>query len=241
VNRQVPKKYTIIGDGKMAKHIIHYFNILGIDCNQWHRQQSHQILQKTVVDSDYILLLISDDAIDTFTQEHSYLQRKTLIHFSGSLISENAFGCHPLMTFGDSLYDLSIYKSMPFVCDDNVDFKSLFPQLNNTFFNLERSHKAYYHALCVIAGNFSQTLMRDSSQLLTNNFNLPKDILHPYLLQNVKNFIANSNQSITGPIQRNDSKTINSHLLAIKDQPLEGLYLSFLRHANLLGSITHEY
>ena len=233
MNRQVPnQKYTIIGDGKVAKHFAHYFTLVGIEFNTWNRKQSALSLQKSVGITDISLLLISDDEIELFINQNSCLAQTHLIHFSGSLTISNAIGCHPLMTFGNELYDLNTYTSFPFVCDNGVDFNKRFPQLTNQFFNIDNNNKTYYHALCVIAGNLTQTLMREASDQLSNELKLPTDILFPYLLQNTKNYISDPKNSATGPLQRGDFTVINKHLQAMKDKPLRDIYISFLELSN---------
>ena len=239
MNRQVPNKtYTIVGDGKVARHMMHYFNLVGISFNQWQRKQSTKQLQQTVAQSDVVLILISDDAIQTFIQVNPFLQNKTLVHFSGTLVIDNVFGCHPLMTFGQDLYALETYQNIPFVCDEGVVFNNLFPQLQNQSFNIPAAQKAYYHAMCVMAGNFTQTLMRESANHLHENLGLPVDILFPYLLQNTQNFINNPKQSATGPIQRRDFTTVKKHLQVLEGDNLAGIYKSFLKFSKTLSSNT---
>ena len=233
MNRQVPKKYTIVGDGKVARHFRRYFDLLEIPFNQWHRQQSLQKFQQFVAQTDVILLLISDDAIARFIENHPFLHNKILVHFSGTLSLDSAFGCHPLMTFGQDLYDLATYQSIPFVCDEAVDFLQLFPQLGNQFFSIASKDKAFYHAMCVMAGNFSQMLMRETAKQLNERLEMPADILFPYLLQNTKNFIANPEHSATGPLQRGDFATINKHLQVLERNPLGNIYKSFLKFQNI--------
>ena len=233
MNRQVPKKYTIVGDGKVARHFMHYFNLVGISYNQWQRKQSTKQLQQAVAHSDVVLILISDDAIENFIHQHPFLNDKTLVHFSGVLTVDNASGCHPLMTFTQELYDLDSYQSIPFVCDEAVDFKALFPQLSNESFSIAKENKAYYHAMCVMAGNFTQILMRETTKQLNSELQFPKDILFPYLMQNSKNFIANPEKSATGPLERGDFSTINKHLQVLQDDALEGIYKSFLKLSNV--------
>lgn len=229
MNRQVPnKKYTIIGDGKVARHFGHYFNLLGIGFNQWQRAQSSQQLQLAVASSDVVLLLISDDAIEPFIHQNPFLKDTPLVHFSGTLTLDKAYGCHPLMTFSPDLYGLKTYQSIPFVCDESADFDALFPQLSNESFSVTKENKVYYHAMCVMAGNFSQLLMRESAKQLHNKLDLPADILFPYLLQNTKNFIANPESSATGPLQRGDFTTVKKHLQALQGNKLKGIYSSFV-------------
>lgn len=242
MNRQVPnRKYTIIGDGKVAMHFAHYFTLLSIEFNRWNRKQSTPALQQSVASSDIVLLLISDDAIQPFIDKHTCLTNNTLIHFSGSLTINNAIGCHPLMTFGRELYDFETYLSVPFVCDNIVDFYNHFPQLTNKAININKNDKAYYHALCVMAGNFTQTLMCEANKQLSDTLGMPNDILFPYLLQNTKNFIKSPDASATGPIQRKDFTTIIKHLDSLENNPLQGIYKGFIKHANLIQADTYVH
>ena len=233
MNRQVPnQKYTIVGDGKVALHIKHYFNLTGICFNQWHHSQSLLQLQQSVAQSDVVLILIPDDVIESFIQNHAFLQERKLVHFSGTLNLERIISCHPLMTFSHELYELNTYQSMPFVCDESIDFDALFPQLNNKSYTLNKKDKAYYHAMCVMAGNFSQLLMRETAKQLNSKCDLPIDIMFPYLLQNTKNLIAYPENSATGPLERGDFSTISKHIMALQNDELKGIYKSFLKFSN---------
>lgn len=109
--RQVPR-YLLIGNGRVAKHFRHYFTSLGLSFTTWQRNQPDMQLQ--LRDVSHILLLISDQQIETFIQQHLSNTSALLVHFSGSLISEKAHGAHPLMTFSHSLYDISQYQRIPF-------------------------------------------------------------------------------------------------------------------------------
>ena len=233
MNRQVPNKiqklrYTIVGNGKVAKHLSHYFSLCGIEFNAWSRSLPISDLKISIQNSNVILLLISDNSIEKFVNENRFLLQKSLVHFSGSLSLDNIIGCHPLMTFSNQLYDLSLYQSIPFVCDEGLNFQNIFPQLDNKWHNINKSDKVFYHAMCVLAGNFTQTLMQKTSNELKNKIGLPEDVLFPYLLLNVKNFIAHPNDSETGPFERGDFSTIEKHLKTLKHHPLGHLYQSFI-------------
>jgi predicted short-subunit dehydrogenase-like oxidoreductase (DUF2520 family) len=245
MNRQVPiikdPQYTIIGDGKVAKHFMHYFDLVEINYTSWNRKQSLRSLQHAVNNTDHVLVLISDNAIESFINVHSFLKDKSLIHFSGSLTIDGISGCHPLMTFSKTLYDLETYLSIPFVIDDNLEFFRLFPQLTNQSYNLAPKDKILYHALCVMAGNFTQTLMRETNKQLSSDLSLPNDIMFPYLLQNTKNFINNPNSSATGPLQRNDFITVNTHLQALKNNSLENIYQAFIQQNTKLKRVKNEH
>lgn len=246
MNRRVPNKnvmrYTIVGDGKVAKHFCHYFSMIGVDYNTWSRKQSISTLKTNIKSSDVVLILISDTAIEAFVNKYSFLHQSTLVHFSGTVSIKNVLGCHPLMTFSEQLYDLSVYESIPFICDNDIVFNKIFPQLiKNRWFNIDATQKAFYHAMCVMAGNFSQTLMRATANELSHTMELPNDILFPYLLQNTKNFITNPDNSATGPIQRGDFTTVKKHLHTLRYHPLGQVYQSFVKlnstHSSHLKSI----
>ena len=253
MNRQVPEKIAIIGNGKVARHMIRYFELVGQPYVQWFRQsksinsssitsqsrlarfkhklrnifhQNCDTLSAAVADVSKVLLLIPDDQIECFIQNHQTIQGKTLIHFSGSLFSEKAQGCHPLMTFGDDLYELSRYQSIPFVVDEGVDFGQIFPLLENTVYPIKPEQKAIYHAMCVMAGNFSHMLWQVTGAEL-KNLGLPAHIMSSYLLQNTENFVCHPEHSATGPFVRGDSDTINHHQTALANHPLSGIYQAF--------------
>src|SRR5690606_22369343 len=121
---------------------------------------------------------------EVFFSQYLKNANQTVIHFSGSLVTREIYGAHPLMTFSaDQLYTLQEYQSIPFVLDhDAPEFTILFPNLPNQAVRLHTSMKAKYHALCVLSGNFSCLLW----QKLINSmeqFGFPKDIVHRYLMQ----------------------------------------------------------
>ena len=239
MNRRVPNlqnttQYTIVGDGKMSQHLCQYFSLLEIDYKCWSRKQSINQLQSYVNKSDVVILLISDNAIEQFVSDNPFINKNTVVHFSGALSSSEIIGCHPLMTFSHNLYDLETYQNIPFVCDEGTDFSDIFPQLVNPFYGINQDDKAYYHAMCVMAGNFTQMLMRDTAIELTKKMHLPDNILFPYLLQNTFNFISNPKNSTTGPIQRGDFTTVKKHLHVLKNSPMEGLYKCFVNYAQTL-------
>ncbi len=226
--------YTIIGGGRLARHFAHYFSLLGISYNQWQRSStsSARSLQEKLNDSSHILLLISDSAISEFLQQHPFLYEKTIIHCSGAHSFPGTIGVHPLMTFGDDYYALDVYTSIPMVCEASTQaeqqFGQLFPQLNNPVYSIRAEDKALYHAYCVSAGNLSQIIQQLSTEGI-QRLGLPAEILHPYLSQNLKNFISEGNSSLTGPLVRSDQLTIDANLAALKGLPMENIYRQIAR------------
>lgn len=229
MTKQAPK-YLLIGNGRVARHFSHYFSLLQIPFETWSRKNfSIDQLMQQVQQASCILLLINDRSIENFIAEYLQNTSATLIHFSGSLLTEKAYGAHPLMTFNENWYELEEYTAIPFIIDHNApDFKELFPCLPNPYFHLHTSLKAKYHALCVISGNFSCMLWKKLFYEFKETFNIPESIAYPYLLRQTKNLMLDSKTALTGPLVRGDTVTIERNLAALDSDPFKALYESFL-------------
>lgn len=226
--RQVPY-YLLIGNGRMSRHMQHYFSLLGLSFATWQRQEPEAKLQQQLQHATHILLLISDHAIEEFNAQKLKNSSAMRLHFSGSLLSEQVYGVHPLMTFNPQLYDFEKYQSVSFVIDHNApDFAELLPGVPNPHVRLHQSFKAKYHALCVMSGNFSCLLWQKLFTSLEQEFNLPASIAHSYLQQVTQNLIQDSASALTGPLVRNDINTINKNLQALQADPFAEVYASFV-------------
>src|SRR5262245_29829360 len=132
--RQVPACDTgpigIVGDGRVARHFVHYFTLLSLSYRTWSRREPAAGPLEALASCRTVLLLIRDGEIVPFTEAWPALRQKQLVHFSGSLVTKAAEGVHPLMTFGHDLYDLPIYRSIPFILDSgSTPFDRLLPGL----------------------------------------------------------------------------------------------------------------
>ncbi|MEI8348372.1 MAG: DUF2520 domain-containing protein [Pseudomonadota bacterium] len=229
---QVPEMiYGLIGDGRVAKHVAHYFDLLSLPYRQWSRK-----VHPTQDPADYlkecpvILLLVKDDAIGEFCQQHLALRQKILLHFSGSLVLEGVLGFHPLMTFTQDLYDLSDYQQIPFIIENGpYTFFDLFPQLPNPTHVLDPKLKAYYHALCVLAGNGSVLLWKKLFNDFAQKLQIPQTLAYPYMRALMRNIQTNVEQAMTGPIIRQDQLTIKNNLKALDGDPYQEVYLALKR------------
>lgn len=226
--RQVPH-YLIIGNGRVATHIQHYFILLQLPYSSWHRPQSYSLLNQELNRATHVLILISDDAIESFIEQRLPLFSGIKIHFSGSLVTDKAHGVHPLMTFSRRLYDLEKYKLIPFVIDhDAPPFEDLLPGLSNQHARLNKSFKAKYHALCVLSGNFSCLLWQKLFNSLETEFNIPASFSEHYLQQQTQNLLTTPQTALTGPLVRGDYHTIEKNIAALENDPFQDVYKSFL-------------
>lgn len=233
--------YAILGGGRLARHFSQYFHLLGVSHNCWARNAQLQInssclpdarqrLQEVVGNADRVLLLVSDSAIGELLKQYPFLHDKQLVHCSGTLNLPGVAGVHPLMTFAEASYDLETYQSIPFVVEEGQDFARLFPALPNRSFTIRTDDKALYHAMCVMAGNFSQLLWKGVSERFGRHLELPVESLYPYIRQLASNFSRAPGSSLTGPLVRNDTETVRNNLSALAGDPMQDLYRAFVKY-----------
>lgn len=222
-------KYLLIGDGKLSRHLHHYFLSLNISFETWSRKANTQAeLQSCLTSCDVILLAIKDSAIEKFYKQHLSDSNKPCVHFSGALQLEKVYGFHPLMTFSNQLYSSEFYKTIAFISTHkDPQFEELFPKLSNPNFKIPADKKALYHSYCVVAGNFSNLLWKAVFERFKTQLELPEDVLKPYLQAVFENLHANPTGSLTGPLAREDYTTIDKNLASLEGDELRNLYLSF--------------
>ncbi len=227
--RQVPKKlnYLIVGRGRLARHLGFYFTTKGISHTFWDRSQSQSELKKSINGCDAILLAISDSSLSEFLQMHADLLQtpKWVVHFSGAMVLEGAWGAHPLMSFGEGLYPESVYETIPFVVEEDASqFHKIFPELSNPVFAISPERRALYHALCVVSGNFTTLVWETIFERAESQLDLPRSIFFPYMKQVVANVQEFGGKALTGPLVRGDRSTVASNLNALKGDRLADLY-----------------
>jgi len=231
--RQVPAlsdkySYLIVGNGRLSKHFQRYFNLKNISFKIWTRN-TKESLQSFGQNTGNVLVLIKDDEIKNFLESNSntFTEEKNLIHCSGMLSTPLAESAHPLMTFTDELYTLQKYETITFITEKGrKSFNELFPELKNPSYEIEAIEKTLYHAYCVLSGNFTTIMWQFFFDYL-NSRNIPESAAFPYLSAISENLMKDV-QPLSGPIMRNDTKTIYNHLNVLEDHPLKNVYISFL-------------
>ena len=112
-------RYALLGSGRLARHLGHYFRAEGREIRAWARRpdpafndldvaahgDAEARLEATVESCTHVLVLLSDDAIEPFIGRHRFLRDKVLIHCSGALALEAAHqtGCSALVPTGPDL------------------------------------------------------------------------------------------------------------------------------------------
>lgn len=217
----------------MANHICHYLHHLGLFYIAWSRSKNTiENLNQFLSQVTHVLILINDSAIDAFIENHilpHHLQIK-LIHFSGSLISKYAHEAHPLQTFGNKLYPIDHYKKIPFIIEsESAAFSELLPGFENPYYKINHADKNYYHALCVMANNFTTLLWQKFFSEMQNKFEIKIEHMQPFLDQTFHNIKYDFQNALTGPIARKDRKTLFDDLKALNDDNFFKIFEAFTK------------
>lgn len=227
--------YGIVGRGRVATHMARYLDLESLPYSTWHRGMPCTP-GEALGGAPVILLAISDDALEPFLAEHPELAARTVVHFSGSTTIEGVPGLHPLMTFGPETYDLETYRSIPFVTEQaTAGFNDIFPALLNPSWEIDPSQKPLYHALCVMAGNFTALLWSKAFEDFEQRLGLPHEILQPYLSKVLENALASGGKELTGPLARGDRGTARRNIAALGNDAYAGLYRAFAHSHGMQG------
>jgi hypothetical protein len=238
--------YGFVGDGRLSRHWRHYFTSLGIPWKLWSRMLARAngkpgvSAAEALAGCPTILLAVSDDAIAPVMARlrAEGFEDRRFVHFCGGRSFDGAFGAHPLMSFAQALYEPAFYRDIPVFVDHDAahpepvaEFRALFPRLPNPCFPLKTDDKAYYHALCALAGGFTAVLWRDFFTAMETRFGAPREALSAYPRRIVENVIASCDGALTGPVARGDVETIDSHLAALEGTALAGVSRAFIAAA----------
>lgn len=233
----------LAGDGRLAKQLKTLLDARSLSFTQISRSKNTlEEIQSVVNNSTHIWLAISDGGIENFYQTYagSNSVNKTWVHFSGAHNSQNIYSAHPLMTFSNVLLPLADWDRVHFVVSppslkaeqNDLKLNDLLPAIPNSWSFLPPEKKAFYHALCVIAGNFPVIMW---SEVLTQfqNLALPKEALNSYLDRVTLNFKNEGAAALTGPLARNDINTIKANIKSLESSPLKEIYEAFVHHKGI--------
>ena len=225
MNSQFFTSYALIGSGRLAGHLQHYLKLLGIPVRCWSRNGDPQFntlsepdaaerFEMTVEPCSHVLFAVKDEALNSLAAP---LRKcgKVLVHFSGAMRLPGVFGAHPIMTFGPKLEEVKWYREIPFVVDEGVNFSLILPHLPNGSWTISPDQRAYYHAMCSLAANFSFLLWQQIGNEFEKTLGLPRALTSPLLHQVVENAAENKTGGFTGPVARGDWQVVCEHLHAL--------------------------
>lgn len=227
--------YLLVGRGRLARHLGHYFDLLGVPHVDWGRSDGPDALEARASGARAVLILIPDDRIEPFAEAHDRrLGDAPRVHCSGALRIEGVTGCHPLGSFGETLFSEQLYRSLHFVVEAGSPgtaasnrFDELFPDLPNPNTTIPDEDRVRYHGAAVLSGNFTAVLWQRAAEVFAA-LGLPRSAWGPYLETVALNIRADVASAVTGPVTRGDAGTIAAHLRELGDSPWAEVYRSIL-------------
>ncbi len=254
-------KPLLLGNGKLAKHLHHYFHLLDLPHKHFEnaRDLDSPDLHRKLEGVNAIWILTSDRAIAEVKQEleskiaaRSDKQNEkqnvqlsspfTWIHSSAATEVEGMITLHPLMTFGAELYSLEQYLQIPFaVMATSSAHHQLqhYLDLPNPSFAITDDQRALYHAHAVMMSNLPILLWSMTAKNAANTLNLGPETFDPILRQTLQNFIGQREKALTGPIVRGDRATIDKNLTALRSIDPEGKNALASIYETFLSSFTY--
>jgi predicted short-subunit dehydrogenase-like oxidoreductase (DUF2520 family) len=223
------KTYLLIGRGRLAQHLTHWFQAnsafkteqqssQSASLYHWDRSQSLSHLQMILEEGGVhltVLLAISDDAIVNFYQNHLLQFKGHVVHFSGVLDQAPLLCAHPLMSFPSELYEKDFYSTIPFAITGFKNLQEVFPFLVNESVSIPPEQKPLYHAMAVMSGNFMTLLLQKIFKLSLHELKISPEFFAPFLKKTLENTLQKPEGALTGPLVRGDFKTIEKHLKAL--------------------------
>ncbi len=192
-------------------------------------------LQLLSGDADLYLVAVSDTAIPEVAADFPH-RDKLVVHTAGPVAKNelaptgNRFGVlYPLQTLRK---ELTYIPEIPFLVDGNTPevvstIRILAESLSSTVIPADDAQRKHLHLAAVVVSNFTNHLYTLAAGYCTDNA-VPFSVLHPLVLetaQRLQHFSPASMQ--TGPAVRNDSTTIESHLVLLQQFPaLQKLYIA---------------
>lgn len=227
---QHDSRYLVIGSGKVATHWVAYLDMLGMSCIQWARANDDDAALASCLDKvDQVFLAISDDSLEVFYETYLKYFSGPVYHFSGCHLSPSMRSCHPLMTFGATLYGPELYRGMTLVLEsEDLAGPDLFRGFPNPVVSIPADSKPLYHALCVMSCNFPQIIWKNTVTQF-EQLGISADSLSALLSVTVENSLKTPGGSITGPLARNDALTIEKNIQSLQSDSERELYRSFVK------------
>ena len=187
--------------------------------------------QQVADSADLVFIATPDDVIHVVASQVCWRKGQMVVHCSGAdsvdiLNPAKIAGCqigvfHPLQTFAAGLDDnlrgitCAVEAEEPLL----TQLKAMAQMLGGHWIELKSKDRVVYHAAAVFACNYLVTLTNIAAGLW-EGIDLPRDkairALLPLMRGTLNNIEAiGITQSLTGPIARGDSGTINKHITAL--------------------------
>lgn len=178
--------------------------------------------------SDLIIIAVPDKVIAEVATTIGNFEG-IVVHTAGSVtidVLKNNSGkygvLYPLQTFSKGVpVD---FNEIPFFLESSSDevLKTLMllaTKLSEKVYQADSHRRMMLHIAGVFAGNYSNLMYTLGNKILENEV-IPSDVLHPLILKTAQKAITGDPVKMqTGPARRNDTETIEKHILALASMP----------------------
>ncbi len=239
------KSAYLIGFGKAGSHLYYALKRSRIFSNIYLKKNKASILNsKHLKQADAVFICTEDTiiskAVKDIIRAKVNLNKKYIFHLSGALSSDvlnklskqGAYtgSFHPVQTFNNRASSYSgtfenIYIALEGSRNAVIFGKRITSALKSKSIVISKESKVLHHISCVTASNYLtahlSTVEEISKKIFKNGFNKTSffNIYKPLIMQTMLNIEEKGVIfSLTGPIERNDIKTIKLHLKALSER-----------------------
>ncbi|MEM9169754.1 MAG: DUF2520 domain-containing protein [Pseudomonadota bacterium] len=227
-------RYAIFGTGRVGGSMATYLRSLGHEVAAIRRTTDADTARRAVDDADVVAAATPDDVLPSWAAQWvPVAPGKVFVHFAGAVALAGVRRFHPLYSFGPQPLAPAEVARVAFACEpDGPSFADVFPGATNPTFVVGSEDAAYYHALAVVSGNLAAFVWNETARRFRARLDAPAAALAPYFRSLVDRFEEAPEHSLTGPVARQDRRTVARNLAALADDPeLGGLYRAFLAAA----------
>ena len=196
-------------------------------------------LETIVKISDTLFLTVPDDLITTVWNQMKdmSLEGKFICHCSGALSAGDAFpgidkcgafgySVHPLFAVSDKYNSYKELSHAYFVIEGDEkhreEIAGIFNNLGNEVRYIAAKDKVKYHCAAAVCSNHVVALIQESLELLQEcGFDEESALkaLTPIMLGNMQHIVERGTvNSLTGPVERADVKTVEKHLSCLNEK-----------------------
>ena len=200
---QRPFHPLLLGSGKLASHLHHYFNLKKIE----------PVAEAIVKKFPEAKLVHASGSIA--------IPRVHTLH------PLNTFG--PTL-YDQSIYEKTSFTVIEEEWRDHPEaLLGFFEYFSNSRLQIRSEDRALYHAQCVMIANFPQILWNGVFKEIKTKLGSDPDLFKPLLSQAVSNFLNLGGSALTGPLVRQDQVTLQKHMRALENTPFHALYQAFIQ------------
>jgi predicted short-subunit dehydrogenase-like oxidoreductase (DUF2520 family) len=235
---------SVIGSGNVAHHLVKAFKETSeveiIQVLARNKGALSELLSPEQLISDWsllkkvdvIIIAVTDEAIATVSNQIPF-NNQLVVHTSGSvglstLNKNNRRGVfYPLQTFTKAKE--VDYKTVP-ICleaeltEDYQVLQNLAESISQNIYGVNSDQRKALHTAAVFVSNFVNHLYQIGNEICMKN-KLSFDILKPLIQETARKILTLSPaEAQTGPAKRNDTETINKHLLFLTDENQKEIY-----------------